>query len=109
MILNERLQKNAPREHMLSRRVFFALLIKGRIHEVDVLLVQAVLGETQSFTEALEVDDLTGTQELDGVVDIRVVAQTEDVVVRDARLLLWYDCVRTTYHQKTIGQAISKT
>ena len=21
----------------------------------------------------------------------------------------WYDCVRTTYHQKTIGQAISKT
>ena len=48
--------KNTPREHMLSRRVFFALLIKGRVHEVDVLLIQAILGETQSFAKAYKME-----------------------------------------------------
>ena len=40
------------------------------------------------FAEPLEVDDLPLTQESDGIADIRVIAQTQDVVVGYAGLLL---------------------
>ena len=36
-------------------------------------------------------------KEPDHVVYVRVVGQAQDVVVGRAGLLLWYDCVRTTY------------
>ena len=40
------------------------------------------------LAEALEMHDLPLPQEADGVVDIRIVAEAEDVVVGDAGLLL---------------------
>ena len=43
---------------------------------------------TLRFAEALEVDDFPSPEELDDVVDIRVVGKTQDVVVGDPCLLL---------------------
>ena len=52
---------------------FLSLLVEARVYVVDVFLVQAVLGEAQAFTEALEVHDLARTQELDDVAHVRIV------------------------------------
>ena len=74
-----------------------ALFVEGRVHEVHVFLIQLVAGQAQPLTEALEVDHFPGPQEADGVVDIRVIGQAENVVVGNARLLLCCDLVRTTF------------
>ena len=73
------------------------LLIEGRIDEVEILLVHLLLGQAQALAEALEMHDLPGPQELDDVVDVRVVGQAQDVVIGDPGLLLWGDLVSTTY------------
>src|SRR5699024_8478996 len=62
--------------------------VKGRIHIVDVLLAQLIFGQTQTFSKSLEVDDLPGSEEFDDVVDVRVVAQPQNIVVGNAGLLL---------------------
>lgn len=64
------------------------LLVKSGVHIVDVLLVHLVLRQPQALTETLEVDDLSGPQEADGVVHIRVVGQAQDVVIGKAGFLL---------------------
>ena len=51
---------------------------------------------TLRFAEALEVDDLPGTQELDGIVDVRIIGQAQNVVVGQARLLFCCNHIRTT-------------
>ena len=63
-------------------------LIERWVDEVEILLIHTVLGKAQAFAEALEVDDFAGAQELDGIVDVRVVGQAQDVVIRHACLLL---------------------
>ena len=72
------------------------LFVKGRVHEVDILLAQTVLRQTQAFAEPLEVHDLPGTEEADDIVYIGIVAEAENVVVGDAGFLLCRDRVRTT-------------
>ena len=72
------------------------LLVEAGVDIVDVFLVQPVLDQPQSLAEALEMDDLPGTQELDDVVDVRVIGKPQNVVVGDAGLLLCCDRVRTT-------------
>lgn len=72
------------------------LFVKRRVHEVDIFLIQAILRQPQAFAEALEMDDLPGAQELDGVVYIRVIAETKDVVIGQAGLLLCCNHIRTT-------------
>ena len=76
---------------------FCASFVEGRVHEVHVFLIQLVAGQAQPLAEALEVDHLPGPQELDDIVDIRIVAQTQDVVVCRAGFLLCCDRVRTTF------------
>ena len=63
------------------------MLIKGGIEGVEVLFVELILGNAQAFAETLIVDDLAFTQELDGLTDIGIVDQTQDVVISSARLL----------------------
>ena len=75
-----------------------SLLVEAWVYVVDVFLVQAVLGKPQAFAEALEVHDLTRTQELDDIADVRIIGKAENVIVGHARLLLWGDFVRTTLH-----------
>ena len=76
---------------------FCASFVEGRVHEVHVFLIHLVAGQAQPLTEALEVDHFPGPQELDDIVDIRIVAQTQDVVVCRAGFLLCCDRVRTTF------------
>lgn len=52
---------------------------------------------TLRFAEALEMHDLPGPQELDDVVDVRVVGQAQDVVIGDPGLLLCGNHIRTTF------------
>ena len=47
-----------------------------------------VLKPSHSFAKALEVDDLALTKEFDGVVNVGVIREAEDVIVGYARLLL---------------------
>ena len=51
--------------------------------------------------------DLTGTQELDDVADVRIVGDAQDVVVGHAGLLLCCDFVRTTFVFQQIQPCIS--
>ena len=73
------------------------LRIKAGIEVVDVFLIQPFLRQPQRLTEALEVHDLPGPEELDGVADVRVVGKAENVVVGNAGFLLCCDGVRTTF------------
>ena len=56
-----------------------------------------IADDAHGFTETLEVNDLTGTQELDDVIDIRVIGKTENVVIGNAGLLLCCNHIRTTF------------
>ena len=78
-------------------KIQMELFVKGRVDQIDVFLVHPVLRQPQSLAEALEVDHLPGPQELDDVVDVRVVTQAQDVVISDPGLLLCCDLVRTTF------------
>lgn len=64
------------------------LQVDGGVHEIDVFLVQLLPQQLHAFAEALEVNDLPFPQELDGVVDIGVIGQTQNVVVCLPGLLL---------------------
>lgn len=64
------------------------LFVEGRVHIVHIFFVHAVLGQPQSLAKALEVDDLSGPQETDGVGDIRIVAHAQNVVIGKPGLLL---------------------
>lgn len=72
------------------------LRVKSRIEIVDVFLIQPFLCQPQRLAEALEVHDLPGTQEADGIADVRVIGKAENVVIGNAGLLLCCDGVRTT-------------
>ena len=71
--------------------------VEGRVDKIDILLAHAVLRKPQSLAEALEMHDLPGPQELDDIVDVRVVGQAQDVVIGDPGLLLCCNHIRTTF------------
>ena len=66
------------------------LQIDGGVHAVDISLIQLPAQQIQSFPKSLEMDHLPLPEELDDVVDVRIIAQTQDVVVGDPGLLLWH-------------------
>ena len=73
------------------------LLVKRRVHEIQVLLIHLLLSQPQPFAKALEMHDFPRPQELDDVVDVRIVGQTQDVVIGDPGLLLCGNHIRTTF------------
>ena len=90
----------APQGHTGTRRWFgldlgtFArigqtLYVKLGIVGVVVACIQIFLYIAQCVAEALEVNDLALTQELDRVTNIGVVDQAQQVIVSCARFLLW--------------------
>jgi len=42
------------------------------------------------FTEPLEMNDFAFTEEFDDIIDIRVIAEPQDVVIGNSGFLLWY-------------------
>ena len=73
------------------------LLVKGRIDEIHVLFIHPILGQPQAFAEALEVDDLPGPEELDDVVDVRIIGKAKNVIVGHPGFLFCCDRVSTTF------------
>ena len=76
---------------------FCALFIERWVHEVHIFFIQLVAGKTKSLTEALEVNNFPGPQKADGIVDVRVVRESQNVVIGHAGFLLCCDRVRTTF------------
>ena len=71
----------------MLRRYF--LQVDGRVHAVDVALVQLPAQQLDGLTEPLEMHHLALPEELDDIVDIGIIAQPQDVVIGDPGLLLW--------------------
>ena len=62
--------------------------VKGRIHEVDILLIHFFSGKLKSFSKTLEMDHLPLAQEADHIVDIRIIRQPQNIFIRDTGFLL---------------------
>ena len=73
--------------------------VKRRVIGVVVLRVYLVLHDTQGVAEALEVVDLALAEVFDGVADVGVVDEAQDIVVGDARLLFWCNHIRTNFSE----------
>lgn len=72
-------------------------LVEGGVGKIDVFRVHLLLAHPQALAEALEVHDLPLPQEPDNVVDVRVVAQAQNVVIGEPSLLLCCNHIRTTF------------
>ena len=72
-------------------------LVKAGVIGVEILVVQVVLDHAHTFPEALEVDDLALTKEADGITDVGVIAEAQDVVVGGAGLLFCCDGTDAKY------------
>ena len=85
---------------MLCRRQFLRLLLRRqcRVKRIDISPIQLVLEHLHGFSKPLEMNHLTGPEEFDYIIDIRVVGQQKNVVVGGPCLLFWGDFVRTTLH-----------
>ena len=64
------------------------LHVDGRIHKVYILSVQLLPQEFYCFAEPLKMDDLPFPEESDDVIDVRIVADAQDVVIGHPCLLL---------------------
>ena len=67
----------------------FLSQIDGRVHAVNIPLVQLPAQQVHGFAKSLKMDHLPLPEELDDVVDVRIVREPEDVVIGDPCLLLW--------------------
>ncbi len=64
--------------------------VEGRVDRVKVLGIEIILCNANGVAEALIVHELALAQEFDRLADVGVITQTQNVVVRRARLLLCY-------------------
>ena len=71
-----------------SRCGSLCLMVKRGVDKVNVFLAHTVLRKPQALAESLEVYDLPLPQKLDDVIDIRIVAEAEDIVIGNAGFLL---------------------
>lgn len=78
------------------------LQIHRRIHAVNILLVQLFPQLLDTFAEPLEVNDLPFPQEFDDIVDIRIVAESQNVVVSDPGFLFGSQILSQICHRITL-------
>ena len=74
-----------------------SVLVEGGVVEIYIFLILLFLYQTQTLTKALVVDDFPLAQEANDVVHVRIVGQTQDVVVGLASLLLCCVLIGTTF------------
>ena len=72
------------------------LQVDGRVHAVDVPLIQLPAQKVYGLAEPLEMDDLPLPEELDHVIHIRIIGKPQDVVIGDPGLLLWHGKIIAT-------------
>ena len=56
---------------------------------IHILLVQFFPQQLHGFAEPLEVNDLPFPEEFDHIVHIRIIGQTQDIIVGHPCFLLW--------------------
>lgn len=74
----------------------FNLHINCGVHIVHIFLIELFPQKLNGFAESLEMDNFPFPEELDGVIDIRIVAEPKDIVVGGSGFLLWYDHLKPT-------------
>ena len=62
--------------------------VKSRVEGIEILAIQLILGDAQGFAKPLEMHHLPHAQEFDGFAHIRLLDQTQDIVIGGAGLLL---------------------
>lgn len=70
--------------------------VKFRIEGIKIPGIQMILYDPQRFTEALEVNYFTLAQKTDGVADLWILDQAQNVIVSGAGFLLCCNPIRTT-------------
>ena len=75
---------------------FSHLQIDGRVHGVDIALVQLPPQQVDGLAKPLEMDDLPFPEEFDDVVDVGIVGKSQNVVIGYSCLLLWHAAKLTT-------------
>ena len=65
-----------------------AVLVECRIAGVEVFGIEIILSNAESFTETLEVNNFTLSQESDRIFDVGIVGKTQDIIVGCSCLLL---------------------
>ncbi len=73
---------------MQGNQAEIRLHIHCRVHIVHVFLIQLLSQQLHRFAEPLEMDNLPFPQELDHIIDIRVIAEAKNVIIGDPRFLL---------------------
>ncbi len=72
-------------------QVFIAALVEAGVERVEILGVEVILSNSQGVAESLIMHYLALTQELNGLFNVGVVNESQDVVVgRASRLLCYY-------------------
>ena len=79
------------------------LQIDGRIHIVYILLVQLFSQQLNSLTKALEVNDFPLPQEFDHIVYIRIIRNTQNIIIGRSGLLFWHAKITGTIIYRYIG------
>ena len=79
------------------------LQIDGRVHAVDIALIEFPPQQLDGLTKPLEVHDLPLPEKLDHIIHIRVVREPQDVVVGDPCLLLWHAKITGTIIYRYMG------
>ena len=79
------------------------LQVDGRVHAVDVPLIQLPAQKLYGLSEPLEMDDLPLPEELDHVIHIRIIGKPQDVVIGDPGLLLRHAKITGTIIYRYIG------
>ncbi len=86
----------------ISLHVWKCVDVKGRIHKINVLRIHFLLSQPQTFAKALEMHDFAGSQELDYIINIRVITEPENVIIGDSRFLLRRQIFRQIGNQITL-------
>ena len=68
-------------------RVSIKLHVDGWVHKVDILPVQLFAKQFNGFTKSLKMNDLPFPEETDNIIDVRIVAKAQDIVVSDTGFL----------------------
>ena len=83
--------------------LFFVLDVDGRIHEINILLVQLLTQQLHCFAEALEMNDFPLTKEADYIVHIGIIGQSQNVIVGCSGFLFWHGKVIETKYILKFG------
>ncbi len=85
-----------PPPHADLFRGSLVLDIYGRVHIVNIFLVQLITQKLNGFSKALEMDNFPLPKEFNRVIHIGIIADAQDVIIGRPGFLLWYDHLKPT-------------